>query len=197
MFCPSCGLKDANANQFCRACGISLQPVRVAIERPDRITDSAAIARTEIGKAFADKIRSTESARDLKRIAEEVLPEVEKFLESPAEKRLRRMRTGTVISAIGFGAAIAFAIASIVKGDPDIIMPAAAGFVTFFIGIAFIINARFHSLPATSLEDRSHEAERQRTIDGSSNDFSLPEARTEFVSVVENTTRSLEEKIER
>ena len=60
-------------------------------------------AREEIGRAMADKIREFESSKDLKRIAEDVLPELEKFLESPAEKRLRRIRNGYMVACYRSG----------------------------------------------------------------------------------------------
>jgi hypothetical protein len=106
MFCPGCGSEERQASQFCRACGTDLRAVRVTLERPDSITASAATAREEIGRAFADRIREVEDARDMKRVAEDVLPQIEKFLESPEEKRLRRMRVGVIISSIGLGATI-------------------------------------------------------------------------------------------
>ncbi|MDQ3749938.1 MAG: zinc ribbon domain-containing protein, partial [Acidobacteriota bacterium] len=104
MFCPSCGLEERQLNQFCRACGADLRPVRNALERPDNITQSAASARDEIGRAVAAKIREFKSAKELAEVAEEVLPEIEKFLESPEEKRLRRIRNGMMVASIGLGA---------------------------------------------------------------------------------------------
>ena len=106
MFCPSCGSEERQATQFCRACGLDLRAVRMSIERPDSITASAVSAREEIGRAVADQIRRVEDAHDLKRVAEDVLPQIEKFLESPEEKRLRRVRTGVVTAAAGLGGAI-------------------------------------------------------------------------------------------
>ena len=52
--------------------------MRVSLERPDSITASAVSARQEIGRAMADKIREVEDTRDLKRVAEDVLPQIEK-----------------------------------------------------------------------------------------------------------------------
>src|SRR5215470_3510166 len=103
MFCPSCGSEERQASQFCRACGTDLRPVRISLERPDAITASAVSAREEIGRAIAEQIRAMEGSRDLKRVAEDVLPRIEKFLESPAQKRLRRMRAGTIIGSAGLG----------------------------------------------------------------------------------------------
>jgi hypothetical protein len=56
------------------------------LERPDSITASAVSAREQISQAMAEKIRQMEPD-DLKRVAEDVLPQIEKFLESPEEKR--------------------------------------------------------------------------------------------------------------
>lgn len=93
MFCPSCGSNE-QTSQFCRACGTDLRTVRTSLERPDSITASAVSAREDIGRAVAEKIRQVEDAHELKKVAEDVLPQIEKFLESPDEKRLRRMREG-------------------------------------------------------------------------------------------------------
>src|SRR6266480_7831909 len=101
MYCPSCGSEERQATQFCRACGTDLRSVRVNLERLDSITASAVSAREEIGRAVAQKIRDVQDARELKQVAEDVLPQIEKFLESPEEKRMRRMRAGVVVSCIG------------------------------------------------------------------------------------------------
>src|SRR5437773_8138577 len=112
MFCPSCGSEERQASQYCRACGTDLRPVRMSLEQPDSITASAVSARDEIGRAVAARIREVEDAHELKKVAEDVLPQIEKFLESPDEKRLRRMRVGTIISMIGLGATIGMLIMS-------------------------------------------------------------------------------------
>jgi hypothetical protein len=100
MYCPTCGSEERQLIQYCRACGTDLRAIRIGLERPE---DSLVTARDHISRAIADKIRETQSASDLKKVAEEVLPEIEKFLESPDEKRLRRVRTGVIFSAIGLG----------------------------------------------------------------------------------------------
>src|SRR6266851_3289616 len=81
MFCPSCGSEERQASQFCRACGSDLRAVRVSLERPDSITASAVTARQEIGRAIAEKIREVDDAYELKKVAEDVLPQIEKFLQ--------------------------------------------------------------------------------------------------------------------
>ena len=125
MFCPDCGLEDKQSNQFCRACGSDLRHVRNALERPDNITASAVSARDEIGRAIAAKIREASSPAELAVVAEDVLPEIEKFLESPAEKRLRRMRIGMILSSIGVGTALGISWVSMLMKDPDVIFLAA------------------------------------------------------------------------
>ena len=200
MFCPDCGLEDKQSNQFCRACGADLRRVRTALERPDNITASAASARDEIGRAVAAKIRESRTADELAVVAEEVLPELEKFLESPAEKRLRRMRTGMILSSIGFGTALGISIVATMMKDPEVIFLAALGVVTFFIGIGFILNGIFLTVPKSEMADRSLDADRQRELDGSrsrTNDLVLPESTHTpglFSSVTDHTTQHLKEK---
>lgn len=201
MFCPVCGIEEKNANQFCRACGTDLRPARKVFETPDVITASASTAREEIGRAFAAKIREAQTGVDLKIVAEDVLPEIEKFLESPEERRLRRIRVGTLISCIGLGAAIGFTVASAFADDKDIIIVAALGLVTFFIGLSFIINGFFATVPKKQISDRSFDADAQRELDETSflpakqtNELVLPGANQVFTSVTEETTRHLGER---
>ena len=197
MFCPDCGIEERQVNQFCRACGTDLKRVRVAVESPDSITASAVSARDEIGRAVAAKIRETQGAYELKKVAEDVLPEIEKFLESPEEKRMRRMRTGTILGCIGIGAAIGISLVSMVMKDGDVIFLAALGLVCFFIGLAFVLNGIFLTIPKKGLSDRSSEADSQRELDGSSsgtNELRLPEPANLFSSVTEHTTKHLKEK---
>lgn len=194
MFCPGCGIEERQSNQFCRACGTDLRRVRVAVENPDNITASAISAREEIGRAVAFKIRETQSAYELKKVAEDVLPEIEKFLESPEEKRLRRVRTGTIISSVGFGAAIAFALVSIFSNDDGLLILAGMGMVTFFIGLSFVINGLLLTVPKKALSDKSSDAQHQRELDANTNELVLPESNQVFSSVTEQTTQHLKEK---
>jgi hypothetical protein len=175
--------------------------VRFALETPDTITASAASARDEIGRAVAARIREAQIS-ELSEVAEDVLPEIEKFLDSPEEKRLRRIRTGTIVSFIGLGSTIAFAIAAMLMKDSGIFMVAGAGLVCFFLGLGFIVNGLLLTVPEKSLSDRSTEGGRQleldaqqpRALDAETNDLALPAPANLFSSVTENTTRHLEEK---
>ena len=198
MFCPNCGSEEKQNTQYCRACGTDLNVIRTVVAEPDRVTDSAVLARTEVGKAIAKRIETLGSAKDLAEVAEEVLPEVEKFLESPEERRLRRIRTGSLVAFIGLGVAIGFTIASLVA-DEDVIVLAAMGFVTFFIGLALTINGYLFTIPKSSPSEIGESATpqpRSAIPRRDTNDLLMPaSARTEFSSVTENTTRTLDEKI--
>jgi hypothetical protein len=195
MFCPGCGLEEVNSNQFCRACGTDLRTVRLALERPDDVAASAAAARGEIGRAIAAKIRETESASDLKTVVERVLPEIEKFLESPAEKRRRLVHKGLVVSSIGAGAAIGFFLAAVLMGQSSVFFFVGAGIVTLFIGFGLILSALLFTVPKKELADKSGDAQSQRELDAAggvqTNELKLPESKSLFSSVTEETTRHL------
>jgi len=197
MYCPSCGLEEKQSNQFCRACGSNLNVVRLAVARPDTITQSAATARDEIGRAIAFKIREAKSPGELATVAEDVLPEIEKFLESPQEKRLRRVRNGTVVASIGLGAALGFSIAAVLMNDAGVFLVAGLGLVTLFIGLSLILNALLFTVPKKILSDKSSDARNQRELDAaetSTNELVLPESNDSFSSVTEHTTHRLKEK---
>ncbi len=196
MFCPSCGMEERFSNQFCRACGADLRPVRLAVSKVDGITASAISAREEISRAFAQKIRDTRHGADMKIVAEDVLPQIEKFLESPEERRLRRIRVGSIISFIGLGAAIAFSIIASIKDD-ELLVVAGAGFITLCIGLAFVINGLLFTVPKKELANNTFEGENQRQLDqlsADTNELILPPSSQLFTSVVEETTQHLNEK---
>jgi hypothetical protein len=194
MFCPGCGMAENQANQFCRACGTDLRSVRDALERPDKITASAITAREEIGRVVAAKIRSMQSAEDLAFVVEDVLPEIEKFLESPEEKRLRGIRKGVMVSTIGVGAMIAFFIVSFLMGDKGILVVAGAGLVTFFVGLGIILNTLIFSAPKKLLPDSAPEAESQRELDANTHELLVPGSNQAYSSITEHTTEHLNQK---
>lgn len=163
MYCPSCGSEERQLSQYCRACGTDLRVVRRGLERPDTITASAVSAREQISQVMAEKIRELESADDLKRVAEDVLPEIEKFLESPEEKRLRRVRAGVVLAAIGLGGALLIFLMSL--NAHDLIPFISLGIVTFLIGLGFVINGLAFTIPRKTLADRSEEALTQKELE--------------------------------
>jgi hypothetical protein len=168
MFCPSCGSEERQATQFCRACGTDLRKVRVSLEQPDSITASAVSAREEIGRAMADKIREVEDTRDLKRVAEDVLPQIEKFLESYEEKRLRRVRAGVIVAASGLGTGILGMIMGAVLHGPDAesaLIVIGLGAIAFAIGLALVLNGLLFTRPRKGLEDHSPDARSQNLLD--------------------------------
>ena len=151
MYCPSCGSDERQPGQYCRVCGTDLRAVRLTLERPDSITASAVSARQQISLAIADRIRQVKSGKDLEHIAEEVLPQVEKFLESPEERRLRRIRAGLITSAIGLGATIGALMIALEKSD--IIPVMGAMLVLFFIGVGVMINGLWFTVPRKKLPE--------------------------------------------
>ena len=163
MYCPSCGSDERQLSQFCRACGTDLRVVRNSLENPDAITQSAISAREHIGMAVADKIRQLSTAKDLETIAEDVLPEFEKFLESPEEKRLRRIRAGVISAAIGLGASLVVLLMAMenIQVFPYI-TPA---LITFLVGIGVIINGLLFTVPRKTLPGDVNDALAQRALD--------------------------------
>ena len=145
MFCPNCGIQDHNRSQFCRTCGAELHIVRTALEQPDAITVSSITARDQIGQAIADRIKELRTADDLKGVAQEVLPQIEKFLESPEERRLRRLREGTITAAVGLGLTISFLLVSSIAhsdgGETLGFLGAGSGIIVLMVGLGIIVNA--------------------------------------------------------
>lgn len=173
---------------------------------PDTITASAVSAREQISQAFADKIRQMESATELRRMARTVLPQLEEFLESPVEKRLRRVRAGVITASIGLGASLLIFLASLSAHDLTPFI--ALGLIAFFVGLGLIINGFFFTVPLKGIIDRSEEAVAQRELESriksappvndlspfshSTND--LPSSTNQIVgrpSVTEHTTHQL------
>jgi len=171
MFCPSCGSDERQASQFCRACGTDLRGVRVGLERPDSITASAISAREEIGRAVAERVREMEDSRYMRRFAQNVLPKVDKFLESPEEKRLRRLRAGMITALIGLaiGIPVSVAIPNIHDHDFNIFLAYVLVFstVTFATGLGLLLNGLLFSRPRKGIEDHSAEAQKQNVLDAS------------------------------
>ena len=172
MYCPSCGSEERQLSQFCRACGTDLRIVRNSLENPDAVTQSAVSAREHIGMAVADKIRQMSTAKELERVAEDVLPHFEKFLESPEEKRLRRIRAGIITAAIGLGATIILLFMAMDKGD---ILPfVTPALITFLVGIGVIVNGLVFTVPRKSLPGDAYDALSQKVLDSGPNMNRLP-----------------------
>jgi hypothetical protein len=167
------------------------------LQRPDEVTASAVTAREEIGRAFAARIRETSTTKDLAKITEDILPEIEKFLESPAEKRLRRLRTGVVTAAVGLGVTTVLA-----TGNFHFMFGPAAGILVFLIGVGTVINGILFTVPRTSVADRRLEGEAQTLLDRLPPVPTAPMSKTAFnsgemspPSVTETTTKHLSPEV--
>jgi hypothetical protein len=206
MYCPTCGSEERQISQYCRACGTDLRVVRRGLEQPDSITASAVSAREQISRAMAEKIREMEGSRELKQVAEDVLPQIEKFLESPEEKRLRRVRAGVITAASGLGAALVIFLMSLQAHD--LIPFIALGLIGFLVGLGLVINGLVFTVPRKTLADRSEEARSQRELEArggysseqlaassqSTNDLQNPiNAIAGRPSVTEHTTHQLKQ----
>jgi hypothetical protein len=201
MYCPSCGSEERQLSQFCRACGTDLRIVRTSLESPDAITQSAVSARENIGMAVADKIRQMSSAKDLKKVAEDVLPPFEKFLESPEEKRLRRIRSGVITAAIGLGATIVLLL--IALEDTDMFPLMTPALITFLVGVGLVLNGMLFTIPRKQLPGDVNDAMSQKALDDGLNRVlyespatanrtnELPPAVQSPVSITEHTTHHL------
>jgi hypothetical protein len=198
MYCPSCGSEERQLSQFCRACGTDLRLVRTTLERPDAITASAVSARDQIGKAFVDKIRELDSGKDLEHVAEDVLPYFEKFLESPEEKRLRRIRAGVITATVGLGWTLITFLIALDKSDVfPFITP---GFITFLVGLGVMLNGLLFTVVRTRLPGDVHDALSQKLLD-SNNQSEAPSLRAmtnelnpAVGSITEHTTHHLNSK---
>ena len=169
MFCPSCGSEERQASQFCRACGSDLRAVHMGLERPDSITASAESAREEIGRAVAEKILQMEDVHTMERFAHSVLPEVQKFLESPEEKRLRRLRGGTITALVGLAVGIPSLLFFLVdEHGPHVLLGWLTVFalITFATGLALLINGLLFSKPGTESADRLSSTLAEDLLDG-------------------------------
>ncbi|MDT5061610.1 MAG: hypothetical protein QOH63_2069 [Acidobacteriota bacterium] len=196
MFCPSCGSEERQLSQFCRGCGTDLRAVRAGLERPDAITNSAATAREDIGRAIAEKIKELRGSTELKTMAEDVLPKIEEFLESPEEKRLRRMRKGVITTAVGLGAMLMFLLIALLMRKEEMLIPIGAAAAAFVIGLGMIINGKLLTVQKKRLPDQSQEDVSQSMLDRLKGNAAhtpreLQPPTTPPLSVIEHTTHKL------
>jgi hypothetical protein len=132
-----------------------MRAVRQGLEKPESVMASVTSAREEIGRAIAARIREVRDANDLKML-EDVLPEVEKFFETPEERRLRRIRAGVVTAMCGLGATLFFYIMSMKEQDAFFIVM--LGVTTFLIGLGIILNGLLLTVPKESSRRSLNEA---------------------------------------
>ena len=147
-------------------------------------------ARDEIGRAVADRIRSVKDAVELKIVTDSVLPQVEKFLESPEEKRLRRVRVGTIISSCGLGAGTLGLIMSAVVTGPDLeaaLWIGGLGITAFTLGLGFILNGLLFTKTRKALDDRLPNAKIQDLLGAG---YTPPHARSTETPMLRSPTTS-------
>jgi len=154
MFCPGCGSDERQHGRFCRTCGVDLSPVRLALEKPDEITASAISARDQIGSAFAEKIRELRSSDELGKAATELLPVLNKLLESPEEKRLRRIRAGVYTWAIGLAVALLVATSGFGSRGDDLYNAGCVVVFSFLIGLCFLLNGWMFTIPPKDMFEK-------------------------------------------
>jgi hypothetical protein len=153
MYCPGCGSEQHG--QYCRSCGTDLRLFRNALERPDATVQVLGSARDEIGRAIADKIREVKSAKELSKVVEEVLPGVADFLETPEEKRLKRIRSGMIVAAIGLGSAVAFTSLGFAVKEEALLFVSGLGLTTFLIGLGLLFNGWLFTIPKNRESDQT------------------------------------------
>ena len=176
--------------------------MRTSLEKPDAITASAVSAREQIGLAIADQIRQMRTGEDLEHVAEDVLPSFEKFLESPEERRLRRLRGGVITASVGFALTVIMFLAALDKSDFFPFM--VPGFITFMVGIGIIANGLLFTLPRKQLPGTTYDALAQQALDSAQNrarsETPVPAGLTnelgpgtnpQLISVTEHTTHHL------
>jgi hypothetical protein len=149
--------------------------------------------RDEIARAVAYKISQLETASELKKVTEDVLPELEKFMETPAQRRLRRMRAGIITAMIGLGASFLFALASTMPGNHDMFGIIGVGMTVFLIGLGIVINAKWFTLTPEEQWQRPQLPDAMQTFLNKpvAPTNELPPYRPPVSSVTEHTTHRL------
>ncbi len=129
-------------------------------------------------------------AVELKIVTDSVLPQVEKFLESPEEKRLRRVRAGTIIGACGLGAGILGLIMSAALTGEDFeaaLWVGGLGLTAFTLGLGFILNGLLFTKPRKAMDDRLPDAKIQNLLDSA---YTPPQARSGETPMLRSPTTS-------
>jgi hypothetical protein len=182
---------------------MSLQAVRSAVEQPDAITTSAVTAREEIGRAIAGKIAEFENTHELRQAVYEILPVIERFLESPEEKRLHRqerrldqIREGVLTSVVGLAILLSFLLISWITNQEKILIGSVIGLLVLLIGLGITVTALWFTALPKDLGNSSQRISKQIVLDERA-DISLDkEPRSaqhsnNFHSITEGTTREL------
>jgi len=168
--------------------------VRSAIEHPDAITKSAVTAREEIGRAIAAKIAEFEDANEVRQAVYEILPAIERFLESPEEQRwqqreqrLNKIRGGVLTSVVGLAITLTFMLISWLVHEEKILIVSALGLLVLIIGLGVTATALWLTVLKPLPNVSSHIPTLLEMRDEQGDEISPHR----FRSVTEGTTREL------
>jgi hypothetical protein len=107
------------------------------------------------------------------------------------------MRNGTILSSIGFGVALALSILSTLNDKEEFLFLAGLGLVTFFIGLGFVLNGVFLTIPKRSLKELTPNNDADDLPAPAQSFLDMPakaETNDLFPSVTEHTTKHLKDE---
>ena len=204
MFCPGCGLKEERAVQFCRACGADLGAVRESLERAEAAEQpSVTAAREEIARAIAARIKEGQWWQ-----VGSLAPQAERLFESPRErrerlrrrdeeKRLERLRGGTITAAVGLGLVVLFQLLRVMDNRAVVLI--GPSLIVLLVGLGVILNGLLFTIPKGSQgPDAAPDATPSLLNDNATSELDEPRpeldaASPSFIpaSVTEQTTKHL------
>lgn len=205
MFCPGCGLKEERRVQFCRACGADLGAVRETLDKPEAPETSVTAAREEIARAIAARIKEGQWWQ-----VGSLAPQAERLFESPRErrerlrrrdeeKRLERLRGGTITAAVGVGLVVLFQLLRVIDNRSVVLI--GPSLIVLLVGLGVILNGLLFTIPKGSqAADAAPDAPTPPRLDDNNNTSELDTPRGELdaaspsfipTSVTEQTTQHL------
>jgi hypothetical protein len=197
MYCPSCGTETGDQTKYCVKCGVNLRRVQGALGKGDAGggdgNDREPAWLTEIHKA---RIEERRRLRD------------EHRKKTPEEKRFNEIKTGVIVSSVGFGLMVFLnllfgAIASTMDGPEANVLRSlwAVGLVPFMIGVGILFNGFFISKRIVELKRQQEQPDQQQSLFSAPN--TSPVARLveqaqspiQDFSITETTTTKLREPV--
>lgn len=189
--------------QFCRACGADLGSVREALERPDATEPSVAAARDEIARAIASRIKEGQwwqvgaLAPEAEKLFETRRDRRERLRREDEERRLARLRGGTITAAVGLGLALLFQLLRVLDNRAVVLI--GPSLLVLLVGLGVIVNGLLFTVPEGARADGEAPAPSQTppAPDNSTGELEAPRelgaAGSSFIhaSVTEQTTRRL------
>lgn len=204
MFCPGCGLKEERAVQFCRACGADLGAVRGTLDKPEAPEPSVTAAREEIARAIAARIKEGQWWQ-----VGSLAPQAERLFESPGErrerlrrrdeeKRLERLRGGTITAAVGLGLVVLFQLLRVIDDRAFVLI--GPSLIVLLVGLGVILNGLLFTIPKGSQAPDSPpdaatpprlDDNATSELDSARGELDAPGASFIPTSVTEHTTKHL------